>query len=413
MKRAAKDQSDASGKRVSSAAEGGETGTVFNSGKDKERPSKQTRRQSSDQILDNLGAGGSLTMGRDAESLQYLEQPKKRTCQQPSAKGHEEDRQGSAAGAPLAPDDTELSKSLTEVTASSPSAATAFPAQLLCILQRSIAPEALWFLEGGEAIGIHSKLIDKVLNDHLRGMKFNSLVRNLNRWGFRRISHDSLKDDERGYHHLLFQKDKPHLVHRMKKDSNAKEVVRQLDLEEGKPEAASDGRGKVNARKRVAAESKSEAHPPPMSLVAQQSTLAQTPLQQLQGAAGMQGYYPALYGGPAHQQQLAWQGLQQNLEWQRQQAAFAQMGAVQRSMWGHGLGNWNQQQQQSLPLTVPMAGSLPQQHFQTMSFLDVARDTTPAGANMGAAAPSATEAKEDVDQLEDPNVESNRRWPSL
>lgn len=58
----------------------------------------------------------------------------------------------------------------------------AFPAQLLDLLQRNAASDALWFFEGGEAIGINRKLIDKVLNEHFRGMKFNSFVRNLNRW---------------------------------------------------------------------------------------------------------------------------------------------------------------------------------------------------------------------------------------
>ena len=58
-----------------------------------------------------------------------------------------------------------------------------FPAQLMNLLQRNVAPDALWFLEGGEAIGIDTEtIVDKVLNEHLRGMKFNSMVRNLNRW---------------------------------------------------------------------------------------------------------------------------------------------------------------------------------------------------------------------------------------
>lgn len=61
--------------------------------------------------------------------------------------------------------------------------ASEFPAQLMDILQRNVAPDAIWFLEGGEAIGLHRDLIvEKVLNEHFRGMKFNSLVRNLNRW---------------------------------------------------------------------------------------------------------------------------------------------------------------------------------------------------------------------------------------
>ena len=73
---------------------------------------------------------------------------------------------------PVAPDDRNPRMATTE-----------FPAQLMDVLQRNVAPDAIWFLEGGEAIGLHGDLIvDKVLNEHFRGMKFNSLVRNLNRW---------------------------------------------------------------------------------------------------------------------------------------------------------------------------------------------------------------------------------------
>jgi hypothetical protein len=49
--------------------------------------------------------------------------------------------------------------------------------------------------------------------------------------GFRRISHASLnKSKELGFHHLLFRRDSPHLVHRLKKDCDPNEVVRQLEL---------------------------------------------------------------------------------------------------------------------------------------------------------------------------------------
>ena len=146
----------------------------------------------------------------------------------------------------------------------------------------------------------------------------------------------------------------------MKKDSKANEIIQQLDLEEERVEArGDDGLQGDNRRTQVASETKSEVLPTPMSLA--QSPRAQSPRQQqLQGQAGMHGFFPAMYGAPAQQQQLIWQGLaaQQNLEWQRQQAAFAQMGAAY-SMWGNTMGNWNTQR--PLPLAVPVAAGLPQQ----------------------------------------------------
>jgi len=70
----------------------------------------------------------------------------------------------------------------TERTSRNQTAPVPFPVQIMKLLQQNVAPGALWFLEGGEGIGMNRNLIDGVLNVHIRGMKFNSLVRNLNRW---------------------------------------------------------------------------------------------------------------------------------------------------------------------------------------------------------------------------------------
>lgn len=58
-----------------------------------------------------------------------------------------------------------------------------FPAQLMNLLQRDVAPDAMWFLPEGEALAFDRDLFTKkVLDVYFRGMKFNSFVRNMNRW---------------------------------------------------------------------------------------------------------------------------------------------------------------------------------------------------------------------------------------
>ena len=149
-----------------------------------ERPPKQARRssQSLDVSSGDLGDSEDRATEEGGDSApQTAEQAETSPLEQPSIP-EEEESQYATAGAPLASDDIGPSTTATEEGSSSQSAVVAFPAQLLDILQRNVAPDALWFLEGGEAIGINRKLIDKVLNDHFRGMKFSSLVRNLNRW---------------------------------------------------------------------------------------------------------------------------------------------------------------------------------------------------------------------------------------
>jgi hypothetical protein len=64
-----------------------------------------------------------------------------------------------------------------------PKASMEFPAQLMDVLQRDVAPDAMWFLPEGEALAFNKDTFtEKVLDVHFRGMKFNSFVRNMNRW---------------------------------------------------------------------------------------------------------------------------------------------------------------------------------------------------------------------------------------
>jgi hypothetical protein len=64
-----------------------------------------------------------------------------------------------------------------------PKASVEFPVQLMDLLQRDVAPDALRFLPEGEAIAFNMDIFsEKVLDMFFRGMKWTSVVRNLNRW---------------------------------------------------------------------------------------------------------------------------------------------------------------------------------------------------------------------------------------
>lgn len=58
-----------------------------------------------------------------------------------------------------------------------------FPVKLMSLLQRRVAPDALWFLPEGKAIGLEkTKFVEKILNDHFQCLKYTSAIRMFNRW---------------------------------------------------------------------------------------------------------------------------------------------------------------------------------------------------------------------------------------
>jgi hypothetical protein len=158
--------------------------------------------------------------------------------------------------------------------------------------------------------------------------------------GFRRISHASLKDRERGYHHLLFHRDKPGLVHRMKRDSNAKEVVRQLDIADGKLAEEADALEEAKPLE--------GADPAPPS-VAQQPLPpprcgSEAPSQASTSNSSSEAQGPFL---DQQQQQMLLRGLaaQHQMDWQRQQVAAnlglaASIGSMHASGWGSSNNHW-------------------------------------------------------------------------
>lgn len=151
---------------------------------------------------------------------------------------------------------------------------------------------------------------------------------------------------------MLFQRDKPELVHRMKKDSNAKEVVRQLDLADGVTEPTfSEDPSRQEAKTLYESEGDDLGPNPtdkPLRGAQQPDNLSGGAIDAQQPVSSRpQAFLPGNFGV---QNQLLAQGLaaQRQMEWQRQQMAF---GSMHPSTWG-GLGSWSMP-----PHTLPSASA--------------------------------------------------------
>ncbi|CAB9523841.1 HSF-type DNA-binding [Seminavis robusta] len=88
------------------------------------------------------------------------------------------------------------------------------PDKIMAILLREEAPDAIWWLQKGTAFAMQKeKFQAMILDKHFRGNKFKSLVRNLHRWGFKRMTCDTSASGKTiAFSHKCFRKDKPELV---------------------------------------------------------------------------------------------------------------------------------------------------------------------------------------------------------
>lgn len=87
-----------------------------------------------------------------------------------------------------------------------------------------------WYEHGKEnLIAINSKTLKNsdILNANFQGIRYAAFVRNLSRWGFRKVHKAKLPDGVAVYRNSLFQKDNPHLVRHMKIDSDVQDIFGQ------------------------------------------------------------------------------------------------------------------------------------------------------------------------------------------
>lgn len=113
-----------------------------------------------------------------------------------------------------------------------------FAERLMRVLQNGIGQDTLWWVGDGKAIGIHSRNLRRgdMLSEHFNVKDYSVFIRNCNRWGFRRTVQYKVPQGVITYECSLFQRDKPHLVHHMRMDSDVQDVFeKHKDLEGDAP----------------------------------------------------------------------------------------------------------------------------------------------------------------------------------
>jgi HSF-type DNA-binding len=89
--------------------------------------------------------------------------------------------------------------------------------------------DAIWWMPGNDAFAINETAFsEKLLQSHFRGNRFTSIIRKLNRWGFRKHVDRSLPPKTVAYYHRSFQKGRP-------------ELIKLIEKEEGKTEQPARG----------------------------------------------------------------------------------------------------------------------------------------------------------------------------
>jgi hypothetical protein len=89
-----------------------------------------------------------------------------------------------------------------------------FPEKLMLVLDsQEFADAARWSSDGASFVIIPEQF-DKVIEKHFPGTKFESFMRKLNRWGFKRVKKRILRfpPNVMAYHHILFREGKPGLL---------------------------------------------------------------------------------------------------------------------------------------------------------------------------------------------------------
>jgi len=86
-----------------------------------------------------------------------------------------------------------------------------FPQKLMQLLKNEEAPDAIWWLEDGESFAIEQEQFTKVMNKVSRTskkkVKLDSILRNLYRWGFKKLKDRDLPSNVLAYSHPKFKRD--------------------------------------------------------------------------------------------------------------------------------------------------------------------------------------------------------------
>ena len=144
--------------------------------------------------------------------------------------------------------------SSSKVALASPSAFSmahlSFAEKIMEILDKDLAPDAIWWLPGCKSFCLHSKKFAPLLDTYFQQTKWASFTRKLNQWGFKRIPNKHKNSGVMAFVHPLFQKGAQKLlkgVRYQKKKKNQEAPTRgtgengDLELDSVAPKNVLDG----------------------------------------------------------------------------------------------------------------------------------------------------------------------------
>ena len=86
-----------------------------------------------------------------------------------------------------------------------------FPQKLMQLLKNNENPDAIWWLEDGESFALEpeqfTKVMNKVSRTSKKQVKLDSILRNLYRWGFKKLKDRDLPPNVLAYSHPKFKRD--------------------------------------------------------------------------------------------------------------------------------------------------------------------------------------------------------------
>lgn len=104
-----------------------------------------------------------------------------------------------------------------------------FAERMMNVLENDVYPDVVSWYGEDDLVSVSIKGVKQtdILDDRFQGIKYAAFVRNLSRWGFRKVPKMDAADGVVIYRNSLFQRENPHLVRHMKIDSDVQDIFGQ------------------------------------------------------------------------------------------------------------------------------------------------------------------------------------------
>lgn len=100
-----------------------------------------------------------------------------------------------------------------------------FPQRLMEVLLNGTAKESIWWISDGTAFAIdRKKFSSDIITKEFYGIKYDSFLRTLRRWGFKRVRNVSLGTNTTAYCHPLFKREVPDKIRMIRYEYQTQEA---------------------------------------------------------------------------------------------------------------------------------------------------------------------------------------------